>query len=66
MDDQAHRTMTRIGEAWRIGPGDPGTPPVSVHGPAAGLLAWLIGRDDGGGLKVAGGSGAPPVLPAWR
>jgi len=52
--------------AWRIGPSDPGAPPVSVHGSQVDLLAWLIGRDDGGGLQVSGGDAAAPVLPAWR
>jgi maleylpyruvate isomerase len=52
--------------AWRIGPDRGGAPPVSVHGPAATLLAWLIGRDDGSGLRVSGGDAAAPVLPAWR
>jgi maleylpyruvate isomerase len=51
--------------AWRIGPDQPGAPPVSVQGSPVGLLAWLIGRDDGSGLRVAGAA-APPVLPPWR
>ena len=51
---------------WRIGPGDQGTPPVSVHGSPVELLAWLTGRGDGGGLQVSGGDAALPVLPAWR
>ena len=52
--------------SWRIGPDQPGAPPVSVQGSAVGLLAWLIGRDDGSGLRVAGGDAVPPVLPPWR
>ena len=52
--------------AWRIGPGRGGEAPVSVQGPAATLLAWLIGRDDGSGLRVSGGDATAPVLPAWR
>jgi len=52
--------------AWRIGPAGPGVPPISVHGSAAGLLAWLTGRGDGGGLRVCGGGAVLPVLPAWR
>ena len=39
--------------------------PVTVTGPPAALLAWLIGRDNGAGLEVAGGA-ALPVLPPWR
>ena len=38
---------------------------VTVSGPPAALLAWLIGRDNGTGLKVTG-AGAVPVLPPWR
>jgi maleylpyruvate isomerase len=38
---------------------------VTVSGPPAVLLAWLIGRDDGAGLEVTG-DGAVPVLPPWR
>jgi maleylpyruvate isomerase len=45
----------------RAGPGRQ----VIVSGPPAALLAWLIGRDSGAGLGVAG-AGAVPVLPPWR
>jgi maleylpyruvate isomerase len=38
---------------------------VTVSGPPATLLAWLIGRDNGAGLEVTG-AGAVPVLPPWR
>jgi maleylpyruvate isomerase len=38
---------------------------VTVSGPPAALLAWLIGRDTGIGLEVAGAD-AVPVLPPWR
>ena len=37
-------------------------PPVEVSGSAADLLAWLIGRSSGSGLKTAD---ALPPLPAW-
>jgi hypothetical protein len=37
-----------------------------VHGPPAELLAWLLGRDSGAGLRVSGEPAATPVLPAWR
>ena len=49
----------------RIGPERPATQQVVVQGPPASLLAWLIGRDDGSGLRVPGGA-ALPVLPPWR
>ena len=52
--------------SWRIGPDQPGDPPVSVQGSPVRLLAWLIGRDDGSGLRVSGGDALPPVLPPWR
>ncbi len=54
------------GTAFRIGRDRPVTPPVQVHGPAATVLAWLIGRDSGSSLRVAGDGPTPPVLPAWR
>jgi maleylpyruvate isomerase len=50
---------------FQIGPERPTAPQVLVHGPPAGLLAWLIGRDGGGGLRVPGGA-ALPALPPWR
>jgi maleylpyruvate isomerase len=52
----------RIGPA---GPEQPATPGVFVSGPPVTLLAWLIGRDDGGGLRVSGDA-VLPVLPPWR
>ena len=51
---------------YRIGPADPASPPVVVHGPPADLLAWLLGRDSGAGLRVSGQADGAPVLPAWR
>ena len=53
-------------DTFQIGPEQPDAPLVSVRGPAAELLAWLLGRDGGSGLQVSGGPAAPPVLPAWR
>ena len=56
---------------FAIGPASPGpaspvpASPVTVSGPPAALLAWLIGRDSGAGLTVAG-AGTLPVLPPWR
>jgi hypothetical protein len=38
---------------------------VTVSGPPAALLAWLIGRGNGAGLEVTGAD-AVPVLPPWR
>jgi maleylpyruvate isomerase len=53
--------------AWfRIGRGGPATAPTVVRGPAATVLAWLIGRDSGGGLQVTGDDPVLPALPAWR
>jgi len=50
----------------RIGPEPPASSPeLFVSGSPAGLLAWLIGRDDGSSLRVSG-DGALPVLPPWR
>ena len=52
--------------AYQIGPPGPQLPSqVTVSGPPAALLAWLIGRGDGAGLGVTG-AGAVPVLPPWR
>jgi maleylpyruvate isomerase len=50
----------------QIGPERPAPPPVLVHGPPASLLAWLIGRDDGSGLRVSPEGAILPVLPPWR
>jgi maleylpyruvate isomerase len=47
---------------WRVGAGDD---PIAVSGPAAELLAWLIGRSDGGGLDATGAGGRPPAPPVW-
>jgi maleylpyruvate isomerase len=53
-------------DAFPIGPAGPGqASPVTVSGPPAALLAWLIGRDSGAGLDVAGAA-TVPVLPPWR
>jgi maleylpyruvate isomerase len=51
---------------YRIGPAGDGNPPVIVHGSPADLLAWLLGRDGGAGLRVFGEAESTPVLPAWR
>jgi maleylpyruvate isomerase len=52
--------------AYPIGPAGPDpASQVTVSGPPAALLAWLIGRYDGAGLEVTG-AGAVPELPPWR
>src|SRR5215470_8753040 len=52
---------------FRIGPERPPAGSfVSVHGQAATLLAWLLGRGDGAGLRVSGDDAVLPVLPPWR
>ena len=52
--------------ALRIGPDRPQGPPLIVRGPPAELLAWLLGRDTGAGLRVPGDGAGAPVLPPWR
>jgi maleylpyruvate isomerase len=47
----------------RIGPEQPAAPRVA--GPPADLLAWLIGRDNGGRLRVSGDGAMLPELPPW-
>jgi maleylpyruvate isomerase len=54
-----------VDNGFWIGPEDPGPVPVMIAGPACDLLAWLLGRSGGGGLRVVSGSGLPS-LPAWR
>jgi maleylpyruvate isomerase len=54
------------GASFRIGRGGPATAPTLVRGPAATVLAWLIGRDSGGSLQVTGDDPVLPALPAWR
>jgi maleylpyruvate isomerase len=49
----------------RLGPARAGPPGATISGPPADLLAWLLGRDSGTRLTVAGGSPLP-VLPPWR
>jgi maleylpyruvate isomerase len=51
---------------FQIGPEQTTGQPVLVRGSPASLLAWLIGRDDGGGLRVSPDGAARPVLPPWR
>jgi maleylpyruvate isomerase len=53
------------GEGFWIGPADRGQAPLVVAGTARDLLAWLLGRGDGTGLRVVPGA-ALPTLPAWR
>jgi maleylpyruvate isomerase len=51
---------------YRIGPAGTASPPVVVRGQPAALLAWLLGRGSGAGLRVSGQADGLPVLPAWR
>jgi maleylpyruvate isomerase len=51
-------------DSFRIGPEQGGAAPVIVNGQPADVLAWLLGRDGGTNLTVAGG-GALPDLPSW-
>src|SRR6478672_83187 len=51
---------------FQIGPEQPTGQQVLVRGSPARLLAWLIGRDDGSGLRVSPDGAALPVLPSWR
>jgi maleylpyruvate isomerase len=55
--------LLRIGP---VGPEQPTTPKVFVNGPPVTLFAWLIGRDDGAGLRVFGDDAVLPALPPWR
>jgi len=50
---------------FRIGPDRAGPPPLAIRGQPADLLAWLLGRGDGGALTLAAG-GTLPELPPWR
>jgi len=54
------------GASFRIGRAGPVTAPTVVRGPAATVLAWLIGRDSGSSLQVTGDDPVRPALPAWR
>ena len=48
-------------DLFRIGPEQAGPPPVIIHGRPADLLAWLLGRDDGGRLALATGDALPEL-----
>ena len=47
------------GERWTVADDGP-----ELTGPPHGLLAWLIGRADGGDLRLPGGEPVPPA-PRW-
>jgi maleylpyruvate isomerase len=51
---------------FQIGPEQPTSRQVLVRGSPASLLAWMIGRDDGSGLRVSPDGAVLPVLPPWR
>jgi hypothetical protein len=38
---------------------------VEVTGPGAAVLAWIIGRSAGEGLKATAADGRPPAPPPW-
>jgi maleylpyruvate isomerase len=55
------------GASYAVGPADPGAGEnhvPAVSGPAAEVAAWLIGRDDGAGLRVQP-PGPLPEMPPW-
>jgi maleylpyruvate isomerase len=52
-------------DSFRLGPEQAGPPSAIIRGQPADLLAWLLGRDDGARLTLAGGD-ALPELPPWR
>lgn len=47
--------------SWNVGENGE---PLEVRGPAAELVAWLLGRSKGRDLRTAEGK-RPPALPAW-
>jgi len=51
------------GRRWRVGPA--GGEAVEVTGPGAAVLAWIIGRSAGEGLKATAADGRPPAPPPW-
>ncbi len=51
------------GAEYRIGPPEQ-APTVTITGPSHALLAWLVGRSDGGGL-TATPAGPLPSVPPW-
>lgn len=53
---------TDIGKSWNVV--DSTQEKVRIEGEASALLAWLIGRSNGGSLKFFGAE-ALPDLPAW-
>lgn len=54
---------TDAGTEHRIGPAEQ-APTVTIAGPSRALLAWLLGRSDGGSL-VATPAGPLPPVPPW-
>jgi maleylpyruvate isomerase len=67
--DDAPRCLiwaTGAPHGYRIGPTEAATPRVIVSGPAADLLAWLLGRDSGTTLRVSGETSTVPGMPPWR
>jgi len=54
----ARVVVTGTGGPWEVGDGPAS---VAITGPAADLLGWLLGRDDGRRLQAPGG--LPPLAP---
>ncbi len=66
--DDAPRCLVRAEGtkgSFRLGPEQAGPPQWIIRGQPADLLAWLLGRDSGTRLTLAGG-GTLPALPPWR
>jgi maleylpyruvate isomerase len=61
-DPGAIELVAAEGGHWSIGPH--GADEVTVQGPAHALLAWLLGREAGGGLTSSARAGLP-AIPAW-
>ncbi len=51
-----------VSEAWRTTESADAT---KVEGSQAGILAWLLGRSNGQGLRCGTPDGKPPTLPPW-
>jgi maleylpyruvate isomerase len=63
-DCPAMRLVPEAGDPWVVGPAGAGEA-VEVTGPAPDLLAWLIGRSNGGTLVATTPDGRPPAPPPW-
>jgi maleylpyruvate isomerase len=61
-DCPALRLIAPDGSTWNVG--DPAAATTTVSGPAAGLVAWLLGRSKGRDLRSSEGRRLPE-LPRW-